>query len=961
MTTWQEPTSSRPRLQAKTLRAKALKLDAPKPGDSIPGVLKSEAQITSDQSPWHQNAWTKKTGPLLLLAAFLVMFLGAPNPSTSAAEIRTDLSTRETYVGIPTVLRVVINNAVEHDTPSFPEVPGLTIEPAGAPSTRSQTSWVNGRRSQRTSIVYSFLVTPNQEGTFTIPPIQITADGITTLTEAVRVVATKSETGDLLFAEITGDQSQLYVGQSLQLTLKFWLRPYRNQEYRIELNEEEMWSCLSERTSWGMFEDRIAELEQQRKRPGGRRVLREDSAGQQREYLLYEITTKIYPDRAREIDAKDTRLIFNYPVTLGRSRSPLDIFGNDDFFSGTPFGNSGFGGFGNRITVTEARPIVAEIAVDPITVIPVPQQGRPRSYVGAVGKYAIKTSATPTKIKTSDPITLTIEIQGEGPMDVLRAPNLNQQSQLTEHFKIADESLAGTVNGGRKTFTTTLRPTNTNVTEIPGIKYSYFDPETESFVTISSDPIPIEVEEAEVLALSPSGTSPMTTPTPEEPSSNRRQSPERIASVLFQSAETLESQKSYQFWSGLSAVAFFLPPTLFSILLLITKKESFISLLPLRHRFKKNLDHAVCIEDIKSAVEFYLMQKFRITDSENLRSTLLGRVRGSGDYRLAERIERLFQGEQHQEGNRFNECVQEANSIVEGLERLTPTTHRPQNKASMIGIIAITTSIHWGSTGALASQASGISKPTLSAEQRVALLSSGCEKFRKASAIESADEAKRVFQESASDFQTLVDDGVRNDRLFYNLAEAYRYSGRFPMSLANYRSALAISPHNQLYYDRLLSLETERQANQVINKSASTNWIKASRRRTVLAIGSKTLQTCFWAGWICLWCFCAGYLSKNLPAMRPLIMMAALICGASGLLSASHLSEFQNTECLVIRGSSVEVRDGDGEQFTIIATMQDADNQLVDLLEQRGDWAYIQWEHERRGWIRLADGVPITR
>ena len=165
--------------------------------------------------------------------AIICLVLFHIQKTATAADVRAEVSTRETYVGLPTVLRVAINNAVEHDTPIFPEVKGLTIEQAGPPSRNSQTSWINGRKSQRTSVVYSFLVTPQVEGVFTIPPIQVTADGVTTMTQAVKIVATKSETGDLLFAEISGNKKSIYVGESLDLSLKFWIRPYRNQDYQI--------------------------------------------------------------------------------------------------------------------------------------------------------------------------------------------------------------------------------------------------------------------------------------------------------------------------------------------------------------------------------------------------------------------------------------------------------------------------------------------------------------------------------------------------------------------------------------------------------------------------------------------------------------------------------------------------------------------------------------------------------
>ena len=65
--------------------------------------------------------------------------------------------------------------------------------------------------------------------------------------------------------------------------------------------------------------------QQNRRRPGGKRVLREDSTGQTREYFLYELETTIYPDRPTTIDGQDVRIIMNYPIEIGRSRGPFSM------------------------------------------------------------------------------------------------------------------------------------------------------------------------------------------------------------------------------------------------------------------------------------------------------------------------------------------------------------------------------------------------------------------------------------------------------------------------------------------------------------------------------------------------------------------------------------------------------------------------------------------------------------
>ena len=51
-----------------------------------------------------------------------------------AADVDTDVSVRETVVGLPVILRIQISNSVAHEPPEFPRVDGLKIEQAGPPS-----------------------------------------------------------------------------------------------------------------------------------------------------------------------------------------------------------------------------------------------------------------------------------------------------------------------------------------------------------------------------------------------------------------------------------------------------------------------------------------------------------------------------------------------------------------------------------------------------------------------------------------------------------------------------------------------------------------------------------------------------------------------------------------------------------------------------------------------------------
>src|SRR5262249_24107722 len=155
--------------------------------------------------------------------------------------------------------------------------------------------------------------------------------------------------------------------------------------------------------------------------------------------------------------------------------------------------------FGPRLTVQSVRPLVAQSVVEPIRVLPIPLVGRPADYRGAVGQYQIAVDASPTHVKSGDPINLLIGISGTGPMELVQAPPLAELPRLAADFKVPNEPLAGFVKGKQKVFSTSIRPRKAGVTEIPAIPFSYFDPATGKFATVRSLPVTIQVDQAEML------------------------------------------------------------------------------------------------------------------------------------------------------------------------------------------------------------------------------------------------------------------------------------------------------------------------------------------------------------------------------------------------------------------------------------------------------------------------------
>lgn len=412
-----------------------------------------------------------------LLTLVPVLGLGSV---AAAADVSLEVSSGEVYVEMPFVISISIDNADEFDPPAMPEIDGLRIGPPQE-STSSFVSSVNGRVSRRETVTLNYQCVAVRDGVFEIPPIAVVADGEVHLTRAVRLSAVRSETGNLLLVDVRADRETYYVGERIDLTLEIWLKPYRDPDLGVQLDAHDMVECLTRRGSnWGVFESGL----------DGNRITvrndrRRDDEGVLRSYLVYLIPGTMIPRHAGTIGFDDVRIVVNYPTQVRRSRSFFDR---------------------GRWEVVRSRPLVASPKQAPIEIKPPPEEGRPGSFDGAVGRFDLDVTARPTSVAVGDPITLTLAVTDRSDrgaeLDLLMPPPLERVPELAARFRVPTDPLAGLVEGRRKTFTQTIRATDESVTQIPPIPFSFFDPDAQRYVTVYSEAIPIEVAPAATLTVS---------------------------------------------------------------------------------------------------------------------------------------------------------------------------------------------------------------------------------------------------------------------------------------------------------------------------------------------------------------------------------------------------------------------------------------------------------------------------
>ncbi|MEZ6062848.1 MAG: BatD family protein [Planctomycetaceae bacterium] len=789
----------------------------------------------------------------------VVLLLCGMATVAAAGDVEARLSAREAFVGMPVVLQLSINNAADYEQPAMPGIDGCDIRSAGNPSQSSRVTVINGRRSESRSVTMQYLITPRREGTFEIPSISVKVDGRDMQTAPLRFVATKSETGDLLFVEVDGGGEKVFVGEPLELTLKIWLKPYRDAEHNVTLSEGSMWQMISDQTLWGSFAERLTELSENNQRPAGQEVLRDDAQGNPRSYYLYEITATIYPKRPGRIDADDVQIVVNYPTALGRSRDPFAGFFDDSAFgrrsplsqmlSDDLFGSR----LGSRLTVTSARPIVGEATVDATEVVPVPTEGRPPDYRGAVGRYGILTQATPTSVSAGDAITLNIGITGTGPMELVQAPPLSELPALTADFKVADQSLAGFVQDNTKLFSTTIRPLREGITQIPAIPFSYFDPDTGTYETAMSDPIAITVTKSETLSLDAIvGVRAGHAENGDDTSAAGASPKPDFTNDNSERALLMQTSAGHGIWWWYFVI---IPPGIWLSVLLARSARRFDGLLPEllspRKRCLKDLAGARQPSAITQALVRYIIlaaanadtfrtsscrepeylnltrsgYNRRIRQSCSTADSAVGVLRTTGLASVANSVEEFFERCERlrfteDDSSALDEFRRSARELVDQIEnavhdagrtRVRGSTRRagdPGRGIRRLGrtgqqttgiLLAVLVSL--AGTNAFAVDTAHDGRVTLTKPQQQAVLKEAGELYSNAVEIGDANslDARDLFAKAAAKYQLLLDTGIRNSVLYRNLGNAYLQSGEPGRAIASYeRAAVLDSSDSQL-------------------------------------------------------------------------------------------------------------------------------------------------------------------
>ena len=216
--------------------------------------------------------------------------------------------------------------------------------------------------------------------------------------------------------------------------------------------------------------------------------------------------------------------------------------------------------------------------------------------------------------------------------------------------------------------------------------------------------------------------------------------------------------------------------------------------------------------------------------------------------------------------------------------------------------------------------------------------------------------AREIFSDAAERFQILIDGGIQNGKLYYNLANACLEAGQLGRAILNYRRAQRLLPgdgrieHNLTYARSLRQDQIQATGQRAFLRTLFFwHYNTALRTRYVLAVA---LYLAFWLLLI------ARTFVPRLP-WRYVLLPVLLIWLALGISVATQSLHESTEREGVLTASEVVVRKGNGRGFEPQFKQPLHEGAEFLIIEQRHDWLNIQLPDGKTGWIPESDAELI--
>jgi len=364
---------------------------------------------------------------------------------------------------------------------SAPEFDNFYVIAGPSTSYNQSTQIINGKVTRNISYTYTYILQSTREGKFTIPPAIVVVNKKQYSTNSLQIEvikgknqsqtkasATQSQNNqglanignEDLFVRVLVNKSNVYQGAYLVATVKIYSRVNLSGFEKVDLPDF---------NGFYMQEIEIPQLTSLERENINDQIY---GTGVIKKYLLF-------PQYSGNIVIEPVEIECLVQQTVPRTSQSFF----DDFFSFN--------------SVRNTKKIISSPEVN-INVKPLPA-GAPSSFSGTVGSVNMIAGPDKSSVKENDAVTFKITLKGTGNLKLAEAPIVDFPPDFETYDPKVSTNLKAGISGttGSKTFEYLVIPRHAGNYRIAPVKYSFFDPVSRKYKSLSSEEFVIEVSKGE--------------------------------------------------------------------------------------------------------------------------------------------------------------------------------------------------------------------------------------------------------------------------------------------------------------------------------------------------------------------------------------------------------------------------------------------------------------------------------
>jgi len=389
----------------------------------------------------------------------ITILILALNSLFISAQVKFDASVSKTKLGLNERLRVDFVMNQNGDNFSPPDFENFQI--IGGPNQSIKTSYVNGERCF--SKTYSYFLQPLKKGSIRIKQASVEIDGELYKSLPIEVLITDS------VSQPSESVTQYYNDDDIELrALISKGSPYLNEPitviyklfYKAPINISD--ARETETPNYKDFWSQIIKIPQLK-------VQREIYKGQNYNTVEWRKVV-LYPQKSGqlEISPLSLNLVLDVPT------DKRDFFGN---------------------IIYDQTTLVISTGVRTINVKDLPLKNKPLNFTGAVGQFEFDVILNKSSLRATESFQAELKVKGEGNLKLFDLPDLQVPSSMELFEPQREESINTNLSGmsGSVTKLFTVIPRFQGSFPIEEVEFSYFDPQLESYKTIKSPRLTVDV------------------------------------------------------------------------------------------------------------------------------------------------------------------------------------------------------------------------------------------------------------------------------------------------------------------------------------------------------------------------------------------------------------------------------------------------------------------------------------